>query len=60
VEFIASMGTMWSAAPVRGKKAKFALYGASGPVKEVFDVASLSRIILMAEDEAGALALLQG
>ena len=63
VEFIASMGIRMlvsSARAAAGKKAKFALYGAIGPVKEVFDVASLSRIILMAEDEAGALGLLQG
>lgn len=63
VEFIASMGIRMlvsSARAVAGKRAKFALYGAKGPVKEVFDVASLSRIIPMAADEAGALALLQG
>ena len=60
---IASMGIRMlvsSARAAAGKKAKFALYGAIGPVKEVFDVASLSRISLMAEDEAGALGLLQG
>lgn len=63
LEFIASMGIRMlviCARAAAGKNARFALYGATGPVKEVFEFASLSQIIPIAEDEAGALALLQG
>ena len=63
LEFIASMGIRMLVSCARaaaGKNAKFALYGARGPVQEVFEFASLSQIIPIADDEAGAAALIQG
>lgn len=62
VDFVASIGLQMLIAAARlahEHNAKFVLFGASGPVRVMFEHVAISAVIGVANDEAAALALVK-